>query len=135
MQMKRLTFSDEEVMELTKLLEERKEVDIICTPQISGIWSHNENWETELRLLLLYPYRVTVSRVWFIHKRQGIMIEALDFLIRFCRKHGIQNICIQSVETQEMAAFCVKNGFTPDPNASFESRFGFSAGDYLLSID
>lgn len=135
MQMKRLTFSDEEVMELTKLLEERKEVDIICTPQISGIWSHNENWETELRLLLLYPYRVTVSRVWFIHKRQGIMIEALDFLIRFCRKHGIQNICNQSVETQEMAAFCVKNGFTPDPNASFESRFGFSAGDYLLSID
>ena len=34
-----------------------------------------------------------------------------------------------------MAAFCVKNGFTPNPNASFESGFGFIAGDYLLGID
>lgn len=133
--MKKLAFSDNEVMELTKLLEEREKVDIMCTPQISGIWLHNENWEMELRLLLLYPYRITVSRVCFIYKRQGIMTKVLDFLVRFCRKHGIQNICIQSVETKEMAAFCVKHGFAPNPNASFESGFGFITGDYLLSID
>ena len=37
MQMKRLTFSAEEIVELSKLLKEREKVDTTCTPQISGI--------------------------------------------------------------------------------------------------
>lgn len=135
MRFERLTFSNEEILELKNLLEEKEKVEIICTPQKSGIWLHDKNWAMELRLLLFPSYKVTISRVCFIHRRQGIMTDVLDFLIGFCRKHGIQSICVQSVETKEMAAFCIKHGFTPNPNASFENEFGFIVGDYLIGID
>lgn len=62
------------------------------------------------------------------------MTDVLEYLISFCKKHNIAQICIQSVETKEMAAFCHKNGFVPNPNASFENKEGLILGDYLLNV-
>lgn len=68
----RLKFSEQEIEELVQLLEQREGVEIECIPQLGGgIWLHDPTWEMELRLLLLLNYKVTVSRVCFIHKRQG----------------------------------------------------------------
>ena len=89
----RLKFSEQEIEELVQLLEQREGVEIECIPQLGGgIWLHDPTWEMELRLLLLLNYKVTVSRVCFIHKRQGTMTAVLDFLIRFCREHGVPQI-------------------------------------------
>ena len=111
-------------------------MEIECIPQLGGgIWLHDPTWEMELRLLLLFNYKVTVSKVCFIHKRQGTMTAVLDFLIRFCREHSVPQICVQSVETKEMANFCLKNGFVPDSTASFEMEEGLILGDYVMSIE
>ena len=109
----RLKFSEQEIEELVQLLEQREGVEIECIPQLGGgIWLHDPTWEMELRLLLLLNYKVTVSRVCFIHKRQGTMTAVL-----------------------EMANFCCKNGFVPDSTASFETEEGLILGDYVMSIE
>lgn len=62
------------------------------------------------------------------------MTRVLELLKHFCRCHAVQEILIQSVETKEMAAWCSKNGFTPDPRATFEFG-GVILGDYIMKIN
>ena len=106
---------------------------MIAQPEMSGVWFHDENWEMELRLLLLADLHLTVSRVVFINQRQGTMTELLGILEDFCIRNSVKEILVQSVETAEMAAWCHKNGFTPDPNASFMSN-GIMLEDYRKRI-
>lgn len=47
------------------------------------------------------------------------MTSLLSLFEDFCIRNQVKQILIQSVETPEMAAWCMKNGFIPDPNASF----------------
>lgn len=79
-------------------------------------------------------FRVTVSRVCFIHQQIGTMTRVLELLKRFCRYHAVQEILVQSVETKEMAAWCSKSGFTPDPRAALEFD-GVFLGDYIMKIN
>ena len=133
--MAQVSFSNTDIIDLSRLLQEREGVEIRCNPQISGIWLHDENWETELRLLILADIRITVSRVCFRNRRQGTMTVVMEWLVGFCRRNKIPTICIQSVETWEMAAFCQKHGFRPNPLASMLCNQGFVIGDYLFDVD
>ena len=72
----------------------------------------------ELRLLFLGRLRLTISRVAFENQRCGTMSKI---------------IVVQSVETLEMAAFCLKHHFQPDVNVSMEID-GILIGDYKLKI-
>lgn len=115
------------------LLEQQEGEPISIHYGIRELWFHNETWESELRLLFLGSYQVTVSRVAFLHRRQGTMTKELSFLEDFCKQNQIQRILIQSVETPEMAAFCIKNEFVPNPYASFLAG-GCILGDYIKNI-
>lgn len=90
--------------------------------------------EMELRILFLFHFKLIISRVAFLHQRKGTMTAVLDYLIHFCKEHQIQVIYAQSVETKEMASFCTKNGFFPDPNATLMNKEGTIIGDYILKI-
>lgn len=125
-------FSENEIADITSLLKEREKTDIECIPQISGIWLHDPSWQTELRLLVLPRIKLTVSRVCFQKRRQGTMSEVVKWMIRYCHNHEIPQICIQSVETQEMVNFCLKNDFSPNPLTSFEID-GRILGDYIMN--
>ena len=129
-----IMFSEEEQEELRLLLEAQECVPIQCQQELSGVWYHSEFWDSELRILFLMNFRVTVSRVCFIRQRIGTMTRVLELLKHFCRCHAVQEILIQSVETKEMAAWCSKNGFTPDPRATFEFG-GVILGDYIMKIN
>lgn len=124
-------FSDEDIAELKSILEKREHIPMLCNREMHGIWLHDENWESELRLSLLLNFRLTVSRVCFLHRRQGTMMAVLYYLNDFCHKHKIPELLIQCVETPEMVNWCNKNGFSPDPNASFELD-GYRFGDYKM---
>ena len=126
-------FSENEIADITSLLKEREKTDIECIPQISGIWLHDPSWQTELRLLVLPKIKLTVSRVCFQRRRQGTMSEVVKWMIRYCHNHEIPQICIQSVETQEMVNFCLKNDFSPNPLTSFEID-GRILGDYIMNL-
>ena len=63
------------------------------------------------------------------------MTAVMDWLVGFCKKNKISTICIQSVETQEMAAFCQKYGLRPNPSASMLCDQGVVIGDYLFDVD
>ena len=82
----------------------------------------------------MFHFKLIISRVAFHHQRKGTMTAVLDYLIHFCKEHQIQFICAQSVETKEMASFCTKNGFSPDPNATLMNKEGTIIGDYILKI-
>lgn len=125
--------NEAECKKLQALLENQEKEPIAIHRGIRELWFHNEAWDSELRLLFMGTYQVTVSRVAFIHRRHGTMTKVLAFLEDFCRQHQIQRILIQSVETPEMAAFCQKNGFEPRPNASFEMH-GYILGDHIKEI-
>lgn len=129
----KVMFSAAEQEELRLLLEKQEGIPIQWKQEMSGVWYHSENWESELRILFLANFRVTVSRVCFIRKRVGTMTRVEEFLEQFCRRHGIPEILVQSVETKEMAAWCIKNGFTASPVASFELD-GVKLGDYIKKI-
>ena len=96
---------------------------------MSGVWFHSDDWSMELRLLLLMNFRLTVSRVCFIRRRQGTMTKVMNFLENYCKKHDIQELRIQSVLTKEMVGWCQKNDFSPDENAALQTG-DFVIGDY-----
>lgn len=108
-------------------------VKVSCRREMSGIWFVSDESDMELRLLLLMHFRLTVSRVCFIHRRQGTMTKVMAFLEAFCKKHCIPEIVIQSVETKEMSNWCQKNNFQPNPSASMQIN-DFITGDYRKCI-
>lgn len=124
-----IIMSPEEKENLRKLLEEQEGVPISVHEGIRELWYQNEDGQSELRLLFLFDYQVTVSRVGFIRRRQGTMTKVLSVLEDFCKKNKVEQLLVQSVETPEMANWCMKMGFTPDPNATFLFN-GFLTGDY-----
>ena len=126
-------FTAEDIGAMKTLLESKEGVSVIAQSQMSGVWFHDENWEMELRLLLLADLHLTVSRVIFRNKRKGTMTELLKMLEAFCVRNQVKEILVQSVETPEMAVWCRKNGFVPDSNASFMSG-EVSLGDYRKKI-
>lgn len=128
-----VVFSDEEIQSLIGLLEEKEKVPILFQREMSGIWLYDENREMELRILLLADIRLTISRVCFIHRHQGTMTKVFHWLVEFCKVHHVKEICVQSVETKEMANWCIKNNFVPDPNSTFPMD-NFICGDYKMQI-
>lgn len=131
--MNKQCFSDSDILCLQKILESREKVPIICHQEIGGIWLQAQNQETELRLLLMGQIQLTISRVCLVNKRQGTMTTILEQLVQFCQRHNISRLVVQCVQTAEMAAWCHKNGFMPDPYASFEVD-GIILGNYRKNI-
>lgn len=113
-----IIMSPEEKENLRKLLERQEGVPISVHEGIRELWYRDEDGQSELRLLFLFDYQVTVSRVGFIRRRQGTMTKVLSVLENFCKKNKVKQLLIQSVETPEMASWCMKMGFAPDPNAT-----------------
>lgn len=71
--------------------------------------------EQELMLRLNGP-TFTVARIEFAHKRQGYMTRLEKMLLDICKdcpdKSGIR---IESVETNEMLQYCLKNNYKQLP--------------------
>ena len=60
-------------------------------------------------------HRLIVSNIEFIHKRQGYMTELFAILKEIRRSYHTGPIVIESVLSDEMEAWCKKNGFVIDP--------------------
>lgn len=129
-----ICFSNKEVADIQATLQRREGVPMQVEKELSGFWFHNGNWESELRVIFLSTFRLTVSRVCFIHRRSGTMTEVADYLEDFCRTHHIPELVIQCVETPEMVNWCKKNGFSPIPSASMIFD-GVILGDYRKIIE
>lgn len=129
-----IVFSDEDIVALKSIIEIADGVSIQVKREMSGIWFHSDDWESQLRLLILGNFRVTISRACFQNRHQGTMTSVLRYLKEFCQRHNIKEIVAQSVESREMVNWCQKNGFTPDPYASLLIK-GILLGDYKLPLE
>lgn len=129
-----LNISDDILQQIKKIIDEKDNCN--CDYHISGssVWFQAESQETELRLLTLGDYSMTISRVGFVNQRCGTMTAILDLLLNYCKTKGIKKFTVQSVCTPEMANFCLKHGITPDPHAIMEMDNGFIFGDYCIEI-
>ncbi|WP_373262112.1 radical SAM protein [Hungatella hathewayi] len=58
-------------------------------------------------------------------KELGTMTDIYNYLLNFCKEKGIKKIVVQSVETKEMADFCLKHNLQPN-------EYCMDAGDYLM---
>ena len=131
--LKNSPFTREDVSTLIKLLEDAEKTKIVCQQELSGIWLHDERWDTELRLLVIRGVQLTLSRVNLQNKRQGTMTKIASFMEDFCSRSGIHQICVQSVLTEEMSAWCRKNRYEPNQYASQEIN-GLVVGDYIKRL-
>lgn len=124
----------ENVLARIKEIIDRKE-NCNCEYNVRGnsVWFQCFDRDTELRLLTLGDYSMTISRVAFENKRCGTMTEILDVLLDVCRQQRIKKFVVQSVCTPEMASFCVKHNLKPDPTASMQMD-GYVCGDYVLVL-
>lgn len=129
-----IVFSKKEAEALRELLEEAEGTPVQYTPGLREIWYRGENTEMELRILFLFNFKITVSRVCFTRRRKGTMTKVFDFLMDFCRNKQIEKIVVQSVETPEMAAWCLKNGLIPDIASSFFME-NYYIGDYWTNTN
>lgn len=83
------------------------------------LFLHGNN-EQELMLRLNGP-TFTVARIAFAHKRQGYMTRLETILLDICEtcpdKKGIR---IESVETEEMLQYCLKNNYKQHPSCIYD---------------
>lgn len=126
-------FSAHEVELLQHLLMRLTGEKFDCQYELAGIWLHSESSDAELRLLILSDKQLIVSRVLFREKRHGTMTGVYRYLARFCKNNGLPTLVIQSVVSEAMANWCIKNGFNPSMT-SYVQLPGFIGGDYLKDI-
>lgn len=84
--MRSVKFSNSDTMELVAIIKEKDHVCVDAFMEPSGIWLRSPNEETELRLLTLGDFQVTVSRVCFSHKRAGCMTAIFGWLKNFAKE-------------------------------------------------
>ena len=113
------SYSDSDIAQIQKLLENAEKVPVTCEREFSGIWFQSEDMETELRLLVLSTISVTVSRVSLRNKRQGTMKKIFEFLKDFCCRNHVSKIVIQSVLFPGMAKWCEKMVLRLNPRAFY----------------
>lgn len=124
----------EEIIEqIKKVIEARNDCELTLRESFgTTYWLMDKEGTNEFRISSLGKYRVTISRVCFKNRRCGTMTAIVDILINYCQREGISEILIQSVETPEMMAFCLKSGFVPSEwNIPTEDVL---LGDYILKI-
>lgn len=118
-------FSEEDKQNVKKLIECKNPCNLNITESFNTIWYRDPESETELRILFLGDIKMTISRVAFKNKRVGTMTDIYNYLLNFCKEKGIKKIVVQSVETKEMADFCLKYNLQPN-------EYCMDAGDYLM---
>lgn len=86
-----------------------------CYVNMNRLFIEGRIRDKENDLMLRYNYgnenSLVVARICFIHQRKGNMTELYRILKRVQRKYHTGAIEIESVQTDEMKAWCLKNGF------------------------
>ena len=128
-----LNISDNILQQIKHIIDKKEHCD--CKYYITGssVWFQVQGQETELRILTLGDYSMTISRVEFVNQRCGTMTAILQLLLDYCKKNGIKKFIVQCVHTPEMANFCLKHKIKPDPHATIEID-GFLSRDYYIEI-
>jgi hypothetical protein len=130
--MEDVLFSLEDIMCIQRIIEAHEGEPWTVHHGIRELWFRNSDSTAEFRLLFLFDIAMTVSRVSFVKRRVGTMTAVMNYCKQFAKKHGVNKLVIQSVQTPEMARWCLKNGYLPNPSASIEID-GLVIGDYEIA--
>lgn len=131
--MENIKFSQADIAHVQHIIEKHEGEPWITCQGMRELWFRNGDSSAEFRLLFLFNMRLTVSRVAFKNRRTGTMSEIMTYCEKFARNNWVSKIVIQSVETPEMAQWCLKNGYQPNPSATIEID-GLLVGDYEKDI-
>lgn len=83
---------------------------------VRGTHKHNKN-----ELMLRFAgedNELIIGRVQFIEQRVGKMTKLYEILKKIQKKYKIGKIVIESVITEEMEQWCLKNGFVKKENST-----------------
>lgn len=123
---------NELVRELKEIIEDNEEIDLSYYKNFTTYWIHDEGYNREFRIAFVGD-RIIISRVCFENRRRGCMTRCFESIKRYALENGIREICIQSVLTQEMMAWCLDNDFRP--NIYCMKVDGVIIGDYIYEKD
>lgn len=88
---------------------------LACYADKNRMFIEGKIGEEKNELMLRYncerDNRLVVARIRFIHRRAGKMTELYRILKIIQQKYHTGKIEIESVQTDEMEAWCIKNGF------------------------
>lgn len=125
-------FKGIELKDFKKIIEiiedcEDTKLDVNMSVAGNNIFMMSSEQETELYIKKSLD-SIIISRVNFKNKRKGIMTKVLNELINLTKYYGYNKIIVESVLTEEMSKFCIKNNFIQKPN--YFGEFDGYMGDY-----
>lgn len=132
--MESIEFLSEDIERVQQIIENHEGEPWTMHQGIRELWLRNDERTAEFQLLFLFDIKMTVSRVAFKNKRTGTMTEVMAYCEQFAKEKGVRKIVIQSVETSEMAQWCRKHGYEPNPTATVEIE-ELLIGDYEKDIE
>ena len=77
------------------------------------IWFYSKEKGTELYVKNFINQKLIISRIYLTNKRKGTCFKIVNELKKYCKKHHIKELIIESTITKEMNNFCKKNNFKP----------------------
>ena len=97
--------------ELTSLLEEKEgKMKISCNPIFNDISFYND-LGSELFLRSSYDKYIVIVRICLLHKRQGLCLQIVNWLMNYAKEHEFKGVKIESVCSLAMNNFCKKYNF------------------------
>lgn len=117
---------------LLNLFEESVSGDVVVRREFNGIVhfvSYNDSDDYEFRYVIQNG-EVIVSRVNLGNKRNGIFTKMMRVFMTYKEEYNIHLIRIQSVSTDAMYNWCLKNGYSEVGNG----WGGILHGDFVLKI-
>lgn len=117
--------------ELMNNIEKVNNCELICQQSFQTLWLHNNDYSVEFRYVI-FLNKLIISRVCFSERRRGCMSLCLNTIKKYAQKLNLTTLVIQSVQTKEMANFCIKNNILP--NEYCMEIEGIFVGDYECSL-
>lgn len=130
-------FKGIEIKDFKKIIEiiedcEDTKLDVNMSVAGNNIFMMSAEQETELYIKKSLD-SIIISRVNFKNKRKGIMTKVLNELINLTKHYRYDKIVVESVLSEEMSKFCIKNNFIQKPN--YFGEFDGYMGDYELILN
>lgn len=127
----KIVMSDENLdslaIKIKREIELKNKTILECNKQFNVYHIHNNDFSIEFRFTLLVD-TIIISRVCFINKRNGCMSKCYNIIKQACKLYKINKIVVQSVLTEEMSNWCLKNRFKPN-NYCIKVK-NYLCGDY-----
>lgn len=110
-----MNFIENDFLEVSNILHEREKCNVICrTDSDKIIFNSDDNSQLDLCMEVL-KNKLIIRRVALKNKHMGTFSILFEWFSNYCKTKNISYIILQTIVSEEMLSFAVKNNFEPVP--------------------